>query len=114
MSTPARYRGARAENEASKPSNDVAGDATKKAEKSASGGWSISLVDVLRIAVAILGVVIATSYLSTNGESMTWYYNPWWTRAREWKALFVCLFFFLFFSPYLLTLITTTTYRPVI
>ncbi|KAF2657659.1 hypothetical protein K491DRAFT_690904 [Lophiostoma macrostomum CBS 122681] len=48
---------------------------------------SLSVVDVLRILGGILLLSSAMSYLSTSGESMTWGYNPWWTRAREWKAL---------------------------
>lgn len=39
------------------------------------------------------------SYLSTSGESMTWGYNPWWTRAREWKGLLVCSACTAFFAP---------------
>ena len=51
---------------------------------------SLSVLDVLRIAGGIVLLVCGLSYLSTSGESMTWGYNGKWTRAREWKGIFVC------------------------
>ncbi|KAF2466423.1 uncharacterized protein BDR25DRAFT_336568 [Lindgomyces ingoldianus] len=60
-----------------------------KSEKSASNDSApaLSVIDVLRILAGMLVLSCGMSYLSTSGESMTWGYNPWWTRAREWKAL---------------------------
>jgi len=82
----ARYRGpsgnsARAP-EPSKPIKEVA-DATAK------DAASFSVLDVLRVLAGIIILVSGVSYLSTSGESMTWGYNAWWTRAREWKGLLV-------------------------
>ncbi|CBX99665.1 hypothetical protein IAQ61_005083 [Plenodomus lingam] len=50
-----------------------------------SNGFSV--LDILRILGGILLLSSGLSYLSTSGESMTWGYNAWWTRAREWKKL---------------------------
>lgn len=50
---------------------------------------SLSVLDILRILGGILLLSSGVSYLTTSGTSMTWGYNPWWTRAREWKALMV-------------------------
>ncbi|KAF2715687.1 hypothetical protein K504DRAFT_457834 [Pleomassaria siparia CBS 279.74] len=48
---------------------------------------SLSVLDVLRIIGGLLLLSSGMSYLVNNGESMTWGYNPWWTRAREWRGL---------------------------
>lgn len=68
----------------------------QKAADDASTG--LSVLDVLRILGGILLLSSGLSYLSTSGESMTWGYNAWWTRAREWKALMVRRVFGQFFS----------------
>ncbi|KAF2874088.1 hypothetical protein BDV95DRAFT_604294 [Massariosphaeria phaeospora] len=64
--------------EPAKPIKDVASEP----------GIGLSVLDVLRVLGGILLLSSGISYLSTNGESMTWGYNPWWTRAREWKAFY--------------------------
>ncbi|KAF2744034.1 cytochrome b5 [Sporormia fimetaria CBS 119925] len=60
--------------------------ATKEqARKESQKGFSV--LDILRILSGLLILSAGMSYLSTSGQSMTWGYNPWWTRAREWKTL---------------------------
>ncbi|KAF2026779.1 cytochrome b5 [Setomelanomma holmii] len=56
-------------------------------QQAAATSAGLSVLDVLRILGGILLLSSGLSYLSTNGESMTWGYNAWWTRAREWKAV---------------------------
>lgn len=58
----------------------------EQAEETSNG---LSVLDVLRILGGLVLLSCGLSYLSTSGESMTWGYNPWWTRAREWKSLIV-------------------------
>jgi hypothetical protein len=58
----------------------------EQAAKTSSG---LSLLDVLRILGGVLLLSSGLSYLATSSESMTWGYNPWWTRAREWKTVLV-------------------------
>ena len=58
----------------------------QQAEKTSSG---LSVLDVLRILGGVLLLSSGLSYLATSGESMTWGYNVWWTRAGEWKSLLV-------------------------
>jgi hypothetical protein len=48
-----------------------------------------SVLDVLRILGGLVLLSSGLSYLTTSGSSMTWGYNPWWTRAREWKTIMV-------------------------
>lgn len=60
-------------------------NAVKEQAVKTSNGFSV--LDVLRILGGILILSSGLSYLSTSGESMTWGYNAWWTRAREWKKL---------------------------
>jgi hypothetical protein len=60
----------------------------EQAAKTSSG---LSLLDVLRILGGVLLLSSGLSYLVTSGSSMTWGYNPWWTRAREWKTVLVLL-----------------------
>lgn len=76
----------------SAPSTDA--DAQAKAElkhavqeQAAKTSTGFSFLDVLRILGGILLLSSGLSYLSTSGQSMTWGYNAWWTRAREWKTL---------------------------
>ncbi|KAF2735662.1 hypothetical protein EJ04DRAFT_542923 [Polyplosphaeria fusca] len=57
----------------------------KRKEDEQKTGFSV--LDVLRVLGGVALLSCGMSYLSMNGESMTWGYNPWWTRAREWKAL---------------------------
>ncbi|EMD58689.1 hypothetical protein GGP41_006134 [Bipolaris sorokiniana] len=59
--------------------------AVKEQAEATSDG--LSVLDVLRILGGLVLLSCGLSYLSTSGESMTWGYNPWWTRAREWKSL---------------------------
>lgn len=68
------------------PIKELAKDSDAKA-KAGSGGFSV--LDALRVLGGVLLLSSGLSYLSTSGESMTWGYNPWWTRAREWKGLLV-------------------------
>ena len=56
------------------------------ADKKADG---FSFFDVVRVVGGIILLSGGLSYLTTSGTSMTWGYNPWWTRAREWKSLIV-------------------------
>ena len=58
-------------------------------EQAVATSNSLSVLDVLRILGGIMLLSCGLSYLSTSGESMTWGYNAWWTRAREWKSLMV-------------------------
>ncbi|KAF2010926.1 cytochrome b5 [Aaosphaeria arxii CBS 175.79] len=46
-----------------------------------------TILDALRVLAGVLILSCGTSYLATSGSSLTWGYNPWWTRAREWKGL---------------------------
>ncbi|KAH7128372.1 hypothetical protein B0J11DRAFT_603571 [Dendryphion nanum] len=64
------------------PIKDVADNSSKSPSPS-----SFSVLDILRILGGIIVLSSGLSYLSTSGESMTWGYNAWWTRAREWKAI---------------------------
>ncbi|KAF2642190.1 hypothetical protein P280DRAFT_396832 [Massarina eburnea CBS 473.64] len=91
MSSAARYRRPTAtspspspEPEPSKPLKEVADAPTPPSTR----GGGLSLLDILRVLGGILFLSSGISYLSTSGESMTWGYNPWWTRAREWKGVF--------------------------
>jgi hypothetical protein len=61
--------------------------AVKEQAEATSNG--LSVLDVLRILGGLVLLSCGLSYLITSGESMTWGYNPWWTRAREWKSLMV-------------------------
>ncbi|KAI4697544.1 uncharacterized protein J4E84_000674 [Alternaria hordeiaustralica] len=56
-------------------------------EQAAATSNGLSVLDILRILGGVLLLSCGLSYLSTSGESMTWGYNAWWTRAREWKSL---------------------------
>lgn len=58
----------------------------EQATKTADG---LSFLDVLRILGGLVVLSTGLSYLTTSGTSMTWGYNPWWTRAREWQVLMV-------------------------
>lgn len=70
------------------PTTDSPGEPIKKvANDPAASGFSV--LDILRVAGGILLFSSALSYLTTSGTSLTWGYNPWWTRAREWKNLLV-------------------------
>jgi hypothetical protein len=57
------------------------------ANEAASSGFSV--LDSLRVVCGILLFSSALSYLTTSGTSLTWGYNPWWTRAREWRNILV-------------------------
>lgn len=70
----------------------------KEAAESSQPG--LSILDILRVLGGILLLSSGISYLSTSGESMTWGYNPWWTRAREWKALLTLVLSPLISPPY--------------
>jgi hypothetical protein len=60
-------------------------------DQAAATSNGLSVLDVLRILGGIVLLSCGLSYLSTSGESMTWGYNAWWTRAREWKSLMVTI-----------------------
>lgn len=60
-------------------------------EQAAATSNRLSVLDVLRIIGGIVLLSSGLSYLTTGGESMTWRYNPWWTRVAEWRGLLVCL-----------------------
>ncbi|KAL1598600.1 hypothetical protein SLS60_007740 [Paraconiothyrium brasiliense] len=68
------------------PAKDEPAEPIKKvATETTSSGFSV--LDILRVAGGILLFSSALSYLTTSGTSLTWGYNPWWTRAREWKNI---------------------------
>lgn len=58
-------------------------------EQAAATSNRLSVLDVLRILGGIVLLSSGLSYLTTGGESMTWRYNPWWTRVSEWRGLLV-------------------------
>ncbi|KAF1844334.1 uncharacterized protein K460DRAFT_397448 [Cucurbitaria berberidis CBS 394.84] len=100
MSSSARYRRPATEPStpppAAAPPTDPA--AQEKAElkaavqqQAAATSKGLSILDVLRIIGGVLLLSSGLSYLSTSGESMTWGYNAWWTRAREWKTLLLTI-----------------------
>ncbi|OAL44324.1 cytochrome b5 [Pyrenochaeta sp. DS3sAY3a] len=57
-------------------------------EQAAKTSDGLSVLDILRIFGGLVLLSSGLSYLTSSGESMTWGYNPWWTRAREWKTIF--------------------------
>jgi hypothetical protein len=89
MSSAARYR----KPATSPPPGNPVGEHDKaelKAavkQQAAATSSRLSVLDVLRILGGVLLLSSGLSYLSTSGESMTWGYNAWWTRAREWKNM---------------------------
>ncbi|KAF1914649.1 hypothetical protein BDU57DRAFT_501213 [Ampelomyces quisqualis] len=92
MSSAARYRRPAPAPSPSKP-NTIGEqekaelkDAVK--QQAAATSSRVSVLDVLRIVGGVLLLSSGLSYLTSSGESMTWGYNPWWTRAREWKTVF--------------------------
>ena len=95
MSSAARYRKPATAASASNP-NPV-GEQEKAELKAAvkqqaeATSSRLSVLDVLRILGGLVLLSSGLSYLTTSGASMTWGYNPWWTRAREWKTLMVNL-----------------------
>jgi hypothetical protein len=93
MSSAARYRKPAA---GTSPSTQIpVGEQEKEElkaavkEQAAKTSSGLSFLDVLRILGGVLLLSSGLSYLATSGESMTWGYNPWWTRAREWKTVLV-------------------------
>ncbi|KAJ9632932.1 uncharacterized protein PV06_07938 [Exophiala oligosperma] len=50
----------------------------------------ISVLDVLRVIITLIGVSCALSYYLTSGSSFTWNYHPWFANpaqlARWWKG----------------------------
>ncbi|KAL6705580.1 hypothetical protein ACN47E_006527 [Coniothyrium glycines] len=98
MSTPStsRYRrsGAATDTTTSSTPPQTSSVAKEKAElknavkeQAARTSNGLSILDILRILGGLVILSTGLSYLTTSGASMTWGYNPWWTRAREWKAL---------------------------
>jgi predicted heme/steroid binding protein len=91
MSSAARYR----KPTAPPPTSDPVGEHEKAELKAAvkqqavATSSRLSVLDVLRILGGVLLLSSGLSYLSTSGTSMTWGYNAWWTRAREWKNIAV-------------------------
>lgn len=59
----------------------------KNVADTAPAQTKFSVLDALRILGGLLILSAGMSYMATSGDSMTWGYNPWWTRAREWSAL---------------------------
>ncbi|KAF1952170.1 hypothetical protein CC80DRAFT_479742 [Byssothecium circinans] len=93
MASAARYRrpagtsaSPESKPEPAQPIKEVADGSPTSRERSSGSG--VSVLDVLRVLGGILLLSGGLSYLSTSGESMTWGYNAWWTRAREWKGVF--------------------------
>jgi hypothetical protein len=84
-----------------KPIKDVADDTTStnttsNPSENFSGKLSgkptgLTLLDIFRILGGLFLLSCSLSHLSTSGESLTWGYNAWWTRARDWKAWMVCV-----------------------
>lgn len=100
------------------PIKEVADAQAAQASRTRGTDNSFGVLDALRVLMGLLVVSAGLSYLSTSGESMTWGYNPWWTRAREWRALIVRLlppFPFLFSQntslPSILSFPTQTTFN---
>jgi hypothetical protein len=96
MSTAARYRRAAPSSPTDNKTNPVGEQEKaelKEAVKQQAAATSnrLSVLDVLRILGGFLLLSSGLSYLSTSGESMTWGYNAWWTRAREWRNILVRL-----------------------
>jgi hypothetical protein len=58
-------------------------------QQAAATSSRLSVLDILRILGGLVLLSSGLSYLTTSGESMTWGYNAWWTRAREWKTILV-------------------------
>jgi hypothetical protein len=91
MSSAARYRKPATSSPPSNPVGEQDKAELKAAVKQQAAATSsrLSVLDVLRILGGVLLLSSGLSYLSTSGESMTWGYNAWWTRAREWKNIVV-------------------------
>lgn len=91
MSSAARYRKPATTSNSINPVGEQEKAELKAAVKlqAAKTSNGLSVLDILRIIGGVLLLSSGLSYLSTSGESMTWGYNPWWTRAREWKTLLV-------------------------
>jgi len=86
----ARYRGPAGGPPSDAPSLS-APPAKPASTTTAANEPGFSVTDVLRVVGGFLLLFGGLSYLTTNGTSMTWGYNPWWTRLREWKGLWVCI-----------------------
>ncbi|KAF2266415.1 hypothetical protein CC78DRAFT_513484 [Lojkania enalia] len=69
------------------PDASTAESKSQDADGAVKQGTSLSVLDVLRVLGGIVLLSCGMSYLAFGGESLTWGYNAWWTRAREWKAL---------------------------
>lgn len=99
MSSAARYRRPATDSSPTTPAAPQADPiAQEKAElkqavqeQAVKTSDGLSVLDILRILGGLVLLSSGLSYLTTSGESMTWGYNPWWTRAREWKTIFVRL-----------------------
>lgn len=93
MSSAARYRKPATPSSPPKTTGEQEKEELKAAVKQQAAKTSsgLSFLDVVRIIGGVLLLSSGLSYLTTNGTSMTWGYNPWWTRAREWKNLLVRL-----------------------
>jgi predicted heme/steroid binding protein len=93
MSSAARYRKSGTPTSNPNPTGEQTKADLKEAVKHQAEVTSsrLSVLDVLRILGGLVLLSSGLSYLTTSGSSMTWGYNPWWTRAREWKTLMVPL-----------------------
>lgn len=56
--------------------------------------FHISVLDILRVIVTVVGLSVALSYYVTSGESYIWgleRQRPWWMRYNDIKQFWVCL-----------------------
>ncbi|KAF2799712.1 hypothetical protein K505DRAFT_413535 [Melanomma pulvis-pyrius CBS 109.77] len=74
-------------NSASTPSSPTKPEHTTHKNAPDTNLSTLSVLDILRVIGGIFLLSSGMSYLVNSGESMTWGYNPWWTRAREWRGL---------------------------
>jgi len=49
----------------------------------------VGVLDVLRIIGGVVLLSCGLSWLVMPEKSLTWGWNPWFSRAREWKAIMV-------------------------
>lgn len=65
---------------------------TGDVNSSSSGdeGQGISVLDILRVLATLVALWLSLSYYLTSGDSLTFNYRPWFTRANRLKAYIVC------------------------
>ena len=86
-----------------------ASSASSKSERDNDEDPGISLLDLIRVALALVVASCGLSYYMTSGESMLWGYRPWYTRwpvVVRWAVshLFFSSSFHSIFFDYRLTL----------